>query len=133
MQINEAFEIPVFLNEIYHRFHLHFRIGMESMVHFGARIATGSLSCGGGPSRNSNPRKQKYRTLQPEEGQKVLAMGRPLLAAPKNLAHVCVFCGAGAEVESPGVGSATAEKENWQDSFKRIELTLYCITNSCHK
>lgn len=56
MQVNEAFEIPVLLNEIYHRFHLHFWIGMWSMVHFGARIVTGSPSCGGVPQpENINP------------------------------------------------------------------------------
>lgn len=55
VQVDEAFEIPMLLNEIYHRFHLHFRIGMGSMVHFGARVATGSPSCGGGGQPKQKP------------------------------------------------------------------------------
>lgn len=52
VQVNEAFEVPVLLNKIHHRFHLHFRIGVGAMVHFRARVIAGPLSCGGGLMSN---------------------------------------------------------------------------------
>lgn len=47
VQVNEAFEMPMVLNKVHHRFHLHFRIGVGAMVHFRARVITRPFSCGG--------------------------------------------------------------------------------------
>lgn len=51
VQVDEAFEVPMMCNEICHQFHLHFWMGMGSMIHVRARVPTGSRSCGEWPKQ----------------------------------------------------------------------------------
>lgn len=117
MQVDEAFEIPVFLDEIYHRLHLHFRVGMWSMVYLRARVVTGPLSCGEWPKQKheSIGKKTEMQDTEPRGRAGVAGHGQvdgrsPLYTRSLVRNMWTWWVGRGVMQKREGIGSATAEE-----------------------
>lgn len=87
---------------------------MRAVVYFRARVGTSSLSWEERrqvgtrykEALTHRPRKQKRQDTWPRRGLEGLAIGRPLLDAPRDLAGDLCGLGGRAQGENPGAGLA---------------------------